>query len=346
MMSSTPQSEDLVADRLVRVYGLDVRAVERVPFGVETDNFTVHLVDGGRVFAKAYRPGQDLDVQLLRVESTGFARERGIPTPAVVPDSEGLLISPSPAPALSVWEFVDASPSGLPWSRRLAEDLGVTLGRLHRVFAEHPAAARFTVIRPLWWERDPRRALDVADAVLRRIGDPRTPGDAARCDQVATRRSDLVAHAPRLTAGLPPAWVAPVHYDFTRPNVLVARDDTVAAVIDFHACVAPPAWELGRIAFDPLTVATSDDWPTIALTLVDAYRSENPELLAAQVTACARMALLQAMQSFFGVREHYERPDPVHQADLDSYWHRRWQMTRHLLNALPDIEDALRGSVP
>jgi len=346
MISNTPQSvEDLVADRLGRAYGLGARAIERVPFGVETDNFIAHLTDGGRVFAKVYRPGQDLDVQLLRVESTGFARECGIPTPGVIPGNDGHLISRGPERALSVWELMDARPSASPWSLHLAEDLGVTLGRLHRVFADHPAAARFTMIRPLWWERDPRRALDVADSVLRRIGDPRTPGDAARRDQVATRRADLVAHAPRLTAGLPPAWVRPVHYDFTRPNVLVARE-TVAAVIDFHACMAPPAWELGRIAFDPLTVATSDDWPTAALTLVGAYRSENPDLPAAQVAACARMALLQAMQSFFGVREHYERPDPVHQADLDGYWHRRWQMTRRLLDALPDIEDALRASAP
>ncbi|MGW1993731.1 phosphotransferase enzyme family protein [Embleya sp. NPDC001921] len=337
--------EDVVADRLVRAYGLDVAVVERVPFGAETDNFSVRLTDGGRVFAKVYRDGDDLDRHAVRLESTQFARTQGVPTPAVVPDRAGRTLSREPGPALSVWEFVAAKTSTRPWSPRLAEDLGLTLGRLHRAFARHPVARRLVAVRPLWWERDPARALDIADALLRRIGEPRTQADAARRDQVAVRRADLAAHAPGLTAGLPPVSTQPVHYDFTRPNVLVGLDDTVAAVIDLHDCIAPPAWELGRIAFDPLTVATTDDWPGTALTLVAAYRSENPDLPADQVVACARMALLQAMQSFYGVREHYERPDPVHQRDLDGYWHRRWQMTRRLLDTLPDIETALRTSI-
>lgn len=334
-----------MADRLVRAYGLDVAVVERVPFGAETDNFSVRLTDGGRVFAKVYRDGDDLDRHAVRLESTQFARTQGVPTPAVVPDRAGRTLSREPGPALSVWEFVAAKTSTRPWSPRLAEDLGLTLGRLHRAFARHPVARRLVAVRPLWWERDPARALDIADALLRRIGEPRTQADAARRDQVAVRRADLAAHAPGLTAGLPPVSTQPVHYDFTRPNVLVGLDDTVAAVIDLHDCIAPPAWELGRIAFDPLTVATTDDWPGTALTLVAAYRSENPDLPADQVVACARMALLQAMQSFYGVREHYERPDPVHQRDLDGYWHRRWQMTRRLLDTLPDIETALRTSI-
>jgi homoserine kinase type II len=318
-----------------------VVAVERIPFGVETDNFTARLSDGGRVFVKVYRSGQDLERQTVRVESTRHAHAHGVPTAAVVPDRAGRAISPGPGPALSVWEFVTAAPSAHPWTPRLAENLGLTLGRLHRVFAHHPSALRLVPVRPLWWDRDPGHALGIADEVLRRIGEPRTPADAARREQVATRRADLVTHAPGLIAGLPRVVVQPVHYDFTRPNVLVEPDDTIAAVIDFHDCVAPPAWELGRIAFDPLTVATGDDWPARALTAVAAYRSENPDLPVDQVVACARMALLQAMQSFFGVREHYERPDPVHQADLDGYWHRRWQMTRRLLDSLTDIEDAL-----
>ncbi|WP_331767522.1 phosphotransferase [Embleya sp. NBC_00896] len=336
--------EDIVADRLVHAYGLSVAAVARIPFGAETDNFTARLSDGGGVFVKVYRTGQDLERQSVRVESARFARAQGVPTPAVVPDRAGQALSREREPVLSVWEFVAATPSTRPWTLRVAENLGLTLGRLHRAFAHHPAAPRLVPVRPLWWDRDIRSALDVADALLRRIGEPRTQADAARRDQVATRRADFEAHAPGLTAGLPRVVVQPVHYDFTRPNLLVHPDDTIAAVIDLHDRIAPPAWELGRVAFDPLTVATTDDWPTTALTLIAAYRSENPDLPTEQITACARMALLQAMQSFYGVREHYERPDPVHQADLDGYWHRRWQMTRRLLAALTDIEDALKAS--
>jgi len=86
---ATDRIEDRVARRLGDAYGLDVVAVERVPFGVETDNFSVRLGDGGRVFAKAYRAGEDLRRQGTRVASARFARERGVPVPAVIPDRSG-----------------------------------------------------------------------------------------------------------------------------------------------------------------------------------------------------------------------------------------------------------------
>lgn len=85
---------------------------------------------------------QDLERQIVRVESTRQAHAHGVPTAAAVPTMPAGRSPPEPESALPVREFATAAISVHAWTPRLAENLGLTLGRLHRVSAQHSSTRR------------------------------------------------------------------------------------------------------------------------------------------------------------------------------------------------------------
>lgn len=76
------------------------------------------------------------------------------------------------------------------------------------------------------------------------------------------------------------------------------------------------------------------------MNLVTAYLDANPRLPAADVIACARVALLQLMTSLYGVKQHYLKPGLL-QDDLDQFWLLRHAAAQRLLENLADVETAL-----
>ncbi|MGW7258534.1 phosphotransferase [Streptomyces sp. NPDC054834] len=131
-----------------------------------------------------------------------------------------------------------------------------------------------------------------------------------------------------------------LHADLSRTNLIVLAD-AVTGVIDFRCATGTPAWELGRAAFDPRTVANSPDWIACALVMVDAYRAENPSLPMAEVRSCARVALLYMLFSFYGATTaEYDLPQEA-EADLKQHWSERQTTIRRLLGYINDLEDAL-----
>lgn len=160
-------------------------------------------------------------------------------------------------------------------------------------------------------------------------------------DHLDQRRGDLRAHVPGLREHLPETLVEQaLHADLTRTN-LITLADAVTGVIDFRCASAMPAWELGRAAFDPRTVATSSEWVTCALAMVRAYRSEHPSLPMREVRACARIALLYMLFSFYGATTaEYDLPQEA-EADLKRHWSERQIAIRRLLGDLEGLEDEL-----
>jgi hypothetical protein len=123
-------------------------------------------------------------------------------------------------------------------------------------------------------------------------------------------------------------------------NILFDADD-LTAVTDFR----PPdpfliAYELGRMAFYPTTVAWDENWPKAAATLIRSYLQTNPRVPALDIRACVRVALLQLLGSLYGVPQHYLNPG-LFPHDLDEFWFLRHRTAGILLDHLPDTDDLL-----
>ncbi len=157
------------------------------------------------------------------------------------------------------------------------------------------------------------------------------------------RREDLFEHVHRLREQLPAKLVEQaLHADLSRTNLII-RGDAVAGVIDFRGACAMPAWELGRAAFDPRTVANSPDWIACARAMIGSYLAENPSLPLVEVRACARIALLYMLFSFYGATTSEYNLPPAAEADLKQHWQERQTTIRLLLNHLDELDDAFSG---
>lgn len=84
------------------------------------------------------------------------------------------------------------------------------------------------------------------------------------------------------------------------------------------------------------------DWPSILLTMAEAYLEESGRDPQRNGVPAARMALLHALFSLYGVEEHLRGSSNFGTDDVISYWERRFAMTRMLLPSVTEIEDALR----
>ncbi|MGW0731771.1 phosphotransferase enzyme family protein [Streptomyces sp. NPDC002851] len=351
MQEETLHGDELLAKVLSDQYGVDAAMVELVPIGTETINRRVTLRDTRRIFVKQYPSTANLDQAQAAWAMSEFCRTARVPTPPVWCNRVGDLLTCTDDTG---WVVTDVAPGRVattPMTVPLAQHTGLLLGRLHQALASYPPPAR---TRRTEWRTTPvDTTLDAIDTALARAteqDEPRLP--RIRVD-LAQRREDPDRHVSRLRAGLPEELVVQAgHGDFTRTNLLV-QGDVVTAVLDFQGETCFPAWELGRAAFDPRTVANCPAWRHCALRMISAYRVENPHLPTADVRACARIALLYLLFSLFGATtREYGLPSAA-EADLRRYWAERQVTVRRLLDELDDIEAALttitadrRGSTP
>lgn len=334
--------DELAADVLAERYGVTAETVERVPMGTDSINRRVLTTHGHRLFVKEYASTADVNAARSAWDMSEFCRAADLPVPRVWPDRDGNVVSLAEG---SAWAVVDEAPGRVATSAMgvaRAEHIGMVLGRMHRVLAAYPLPRH---VQPSRW-----RTGSVQDAVAKCGGvlsSARRQGhdDLTQLrDQLDQRRQDLWTHVGGLRAGLPEDLVEQaLHADFTRPNMLVLTD-VVTGVIDFRGAKAFPAWELGRVAFDPRTVATSDQWPACATAMVSAYRSENPTLPLADVLACVRIALLYMLFSLYGATTgEYNLPHEA-EADLKRHWQDRQTTIRRLLDNFDELEDTLKTS--
>lgn len=275
-MDEADWEQELTADVLAERYGITVETVERVPMGTDTVNRRVLTSDGRRLFVKEYASTANLDAARSALDMSEFCRAADLPVPKTWADRDGDLVALSEGSAWAVTDEVPGRVATTAMSVARAEHIGMVLGRMHRVLAAYPLP-KF-VQQSRWRTGTVEDALSRCNAVLataRRHGH----NDLAQLrEQIDQRRQHLTQHVDRLRIGLPEALVEQaLHADITRPNMLVLTD-VVTGIIDFRSAKALPAWELGRAAFDPRTVATSDQWASCATAMVSAYRSENPSL--------------------------------------------------------------------
>ncbi|MER5821458.1 phosphotransferase [Streptomyces mirabilis] len=314
--------------------------------GTDTVNHRVVLDDERQVFVKVMRPGTDERDVRATVHLACFARSGGLPVPRIWLARDGVPLVHYDDRVLTVQEYVDGTPaSARPLTVTQAEELGGVIGRLHRRLACYPGT--LPALSARWWTAGGKSRFDNDYQRLRpALAQHGSQTAAAHREMLEQRRDDLLTHAAALRAGFPAAPARqPLHADLTTPNVLINRANHVAAVIDFYARTGPAAWEVGRIALDPRTVASETNWMPVTLALIAAYHEENPYLPGADLIASVRVALVHALHSLFGLYEHYVNPEAYEVGDVLRYWEQRHIMTRRVLTHLDLLEEQIRTAV-
>lgn len=341
-MHRTGQPGDIAA-LLSRAYGLKPETMTRLNAGQVTVNYKAAC--GGRdVFVKSYPPGTDLDAEREAIALTALARRAGVPAAEVIPAAGGQVIAVRGTTAVSAWQWMPgATVAGTPSAGQL-EHAGHALGLTHSAFAGLPASSGPSPAAARWRDPDlPGLHADIS-GLLAVIRGRKASGQAdafdARAETALAERAADAARIPGLLASLPALATQVIHGDYSLVNLLY-DGSRLTAVLDFR----PPepfltSYDLGRVAFSPAIVAGGPGWLPSARTLVSAYISANPDVPAADIRACARVALLQLLGSLYGVRQHY-RGGGLRQDDLDSFWVLRHAAAGILLSRLPDADAAL-----
>jgi homoserine kinase type II len=337
-----PQAQSDLTSVLASAYGLPGAVLERLPIGQVTINYRARVGDQV-LFVKHYQDsGAGLGAEQDAVDQTQLAGAiHQVPVASVRPSTGGETIVRQCGIAVSVWEWMPGAvvDNGLnPAQQRAA---GTTLGRIHTAFADHPAGSGPSAKLDKWLHPD----IDKLEATTIKLLDiARERAQRDEFDEQALRtlaeRRAVLHRIPELLAGLPSLTRQVLHGDYSSVNLLFQGDE-LTAVLDF----LPPdpfliAYELGRIAFDPRTVVLDEDWIAAGVNLVGAYLETNPHVPTADVTTCARVALLQLMTSLYGIKQHYLKPGLL-QEDLDQFWLLRHAAAQRLLASLSDVESAL-----
>jgi homoserine kinase type II len=225
------------------------------------------------------------------------------------------------------------------------EQAGTALGRIHAAFAGLPAS-NGPAPQVTRWRTIDVDGLSAAISKLLAVIDQRAArGETAAFDTEAARtlaeRRGMLGRIPGLLGELPELTAQVLHGDYSPVNLLF-DGGRLSAVLDFR----PPdpflvAYDLGRMAFYPSIVVSDPQWMNAARTLITAYQDAR-RVAAADIRACARVALLQLLGSLYGVRQHYLKPG-LFQDDLDEFWLLRHRAAGILLRHLADT-DALAAA--
>lgn len=334
---------DTVAAVLAADYRLSPTWLRRLPIGQGTVNYRA-CCPGREVFVKCYPPDVDLGAERDAIVLSELAGRHGVPVAALVPTTTGEPISARGPLAISVWEWVAGRTLTEGLSAAHQRVAGAALGRIHTAFAPLPASSGPTPQVASWRSVDLAARRATIERLLALITERKTRHQADEFDTIAehtlTQRATMLRRIPSLLAELPELTAQVLHGDYSPVNLLFEGDE-LTAVIDFQ----PPdpfliAYDLGRMAFYPTTVAREETWMQAAATLITGYLQTNPTVPATDIRACARVALLQLLASLYGVTQHYLTPG-LFQADLDEFWLLRHHSAQVLLDHLADTDDLL-----
>ena len=327
-------------------YGLQDLQLQRLPIGQGTINYRASGPHGA-FFVKRYTAKTHLPAEEAGIALSEQARHAGIPAAAVIPNRDGQWLDRSSPIALSVWSWVEGDVRTEHLSRAQYGCAGSTLGAIHRIFAPLPES-RAPALKSLDWRKFSLPSLQhtidrILGMVRQRVADGVQDEFDAGVLATLPERTAQLQRLPTLMAELPELGSQVLHGDYTFVNLLF-QEDRIAAVLDFR----PPeaflrAYDLGRIAFHPSTVALHPRWLDSAAVLVTEYCKANPGVPARDVEFCGRVALLQLLKSLYGVQQHYLEPALI-QDDLDTFWHLRHVTVGRMLEHLAEIDAMLRSA--
>jgi Ser/Thr protein kinase RdoA (MazF antagonist) len=339
-ISMVEADEHLVVDLLSRRYGLACTQLARLPIGHGTINYRAEFA-GQTLFVKQYLPRTDLAAEREAIHLSELARSSGIPAAPIFRNVDGDVIDQAGRVALSVWTWMPGAVQTEGLSSRQFEQVGATLGRIHRLFAPLPASNAPAFRAQKWRDISVdglNSTIDHLQMLIRRRIDSGVDDafDRAAVRQLYERKA-MISRIPGLLATIPDLASQVIHGDYSLVNLLFEAR-RLTAVLDFRP--AEPfliAYDLGRIAFSPSTVVTNENWIDAAGSLVAAYIEENPNAPRADIHYCCRVALLQLLKSLYGVKQHYLEPSLL-QEELDRFWSLRHASVTVLFAHLEEVE--------
>ncbi|MFI6687992.1 hypothetical protein [Streptomyces sp. NPDC050485] len=324
--------ERQVREALECQYPLTVAKVEELPGADTSLRWRVLTNTGQHLFVKEWESHHHVPRTRVAADAAMHARAGllKLPIPKVLSDRNRNLVSVTETGAWMVMEEAvlgQANPG--PLSVAQAEHVGIMLSRLHWSLASYPQPA--PARRPPW-TCGVTKAVHHCDTLLTQTGSQTWAAQPQLAAQLEKRRHDLHQSADSLLSAIPDLPPQTLHGDFTRANRFVVTD-VVQSIVGFAPGWGPRAWELAQAAFDPLTVTSRKNWAEIAVSLINAYRSERSGLTPAEVTAVPRLALLSALFDLDGAQPLGHYPPPADAA-------RRTAWTLHH-TAFQEISDHL-----
>ena len=335
MSTDRSDPERRLTDAVTRHYGHEVHSIARIAKGMGTTNWRVRT-PAADYFLKQYQSDADAASEVAALELSQLARTAGVPAPLVIPSVTGELLWSEGDVTLALFEYVRDATSGVALSRAEMAQAGRTLGRLHTCL--RGVRSVFRDISEEWLALDEgrkRAAFERYFPTIERRGEQ--DDFDRRTKAFLHRRLELLPRASSLLASLPPLTRQVVHGDYSIWNILF-RDGELVAVVDFRPPeLFLPAFEIGRAALNPETIAAGP-WLDKALAFVEEYCRANPDIGLADVRFAPHVWAIQLVRSEYGVRQHYFGP-LEQQADLDRFWFQRCEAAHVILDNLDQVSE-------
>lgn len=335
-LTTVSSTTDRVASLLAREYGLRPSSVVLAGSGVEADVWRIDLDGAHPLCFKWFRGPVDQTTVSRTLLMDRLAR-RGMPFPR-------LHCTGSHDPSASLDGRAVVVVDWLVGSMRdelcveSATAAAVALAEVHQALRSEPPTGSYgRHALPTWQTCGVAEATDRCDALREHIGRLNVQSELdLKIDVALGERKEDLRRADELRRALPDAPLEPLHFDYTRPNLLF-QGTALAGVLDLKGVAGYAVWELGKLAFEPQTMVSRQDWFEVAAAAIAAYQARRP--LAGVVTA-ARMTALYNLFSFWGVSARFggKRPLPT---GYEEYWLNRHAATRTLLASLTRIEELI-----
>jgi homoserine kinase type II len=330
-------------DALKNRYGLTEVKLERLPLGQGAINYKV-TSSSGIFFAKRYTEKTDLIQEEAAIEISEVARLSGVPGATPIKSISGRFIDNNVLAPISLWHWADGVVLADSLTLQQYSAVGATLGEIHRIFATLPQS-KFPPIKSDNWKKASAPTINITiEHILEKISFRYKEGiqdkfDAEAIHTLKERQFQLLS-LHQLLEDLPVLGSQVLHGDYTFVNLLF-KGSNIAAVLDFR----PPApfltaYDLGRIAFHPRTVAVEENWLQIAERIISEYKRYNKNIAAQDIIFSGRVALIQLLKSLYGIKEHYFQKGLI-QDDLDKFWRLRHKAVKRMLLDIKTIDDML-----
>ncbi|SEO93336.1 aminoglycoside phosphotransferase/kinase family protein [Actinacidiphila rubida] len=289
-------ADGLMCRALLTSYGIEVEATQRLTSDADRPGevacWAVGSVDERDFEVRLHHGVREVIRAQTATDVSEHCRAHELPAPVVIADVRGCLVSPT----VDGGGYVVPVP-GVPVSTTLsvgrARSAGALLGRLHHVLSGYPL--------PSPHPQDDQSVILAApvDEVLVAVetGRQRASVRSAAEEQMqlaelsAQRAEDIHHHLAQARGAVPELTLHTVHGDFGQGRLWFVGE-AITGLTGFRAPAGYPALELARLAFDPVTVASRDDWIDVAFAVIGAYRARHPYLPAAEIQGCADIALL------------------------------------------------------
>lgn len=335
-MTANPSTLTFPAALAKRVYDIDAVAATSIVGGDEADVWKVQDAFDAWWCVKTFHRLSLEKIQQRALLMDRLGRE-GFPFPPVRRTTQGELTASFDGCGTMVCGWLPGATADA-LSVDAGESAGSMLAKLHVALRSGEDVVQ-QASRKNWEIESPDLAISKCRTIQSRIEALAAPTSLDRqiydaIDQrIAMLSPETVAN---IRDGLPNLARQAIHGDYSRPNLLFAEGRLVG-ILDPLGVTGYPVWELGRIAFEPLTVVSRPDWSNVASAIIRGYRGEVA-LTAQEAASVVKVTMLYYLFSFWGVEGRYQDDGAVTPTGHEAYWLNRQAVTHLLGQRIADVE--------